>query len=168
MARRVRAPSIRLTLQRFSPSAAPKRHGWRPDYRAAWQAHAARWVVLVEATEADVAEALRDDPAVLGYCGARVRRAALTLQKTAQRRRRRGANRADLQRAEASLELQNDAGRLAIDCARKAGPLIPELFPAGKPKKTLHRVTLRDVGFSRVESHRWQRLGAIPDEAVHL
>ena len=94
------------------------------------------------------------------------------MQKTAQRRRRRGANRAYLQRAGASLELQNDGGRLAIDCARKAVPLIPELFPRGGDKQKrgvaprLHHVTLVDVGLSRVESHRWQRLGAIPDEVV--
>jgi len=96
-------------------------HGCRPDYRAAGQAHADRWAVLVEATEADVAEAVRGDPAVLGYCGAWVRQAALTLQKTAQRRRRRDAIRAYLQRAGASLDLQTDGGELKLHAERKDG-----------------------------------------------
>jgi len=68
--RRVRTPEICAMPELFSPSAALNRHGCRPDYRAAWGAHADRWAVLVEATVTDVAEAVRDDPAVLGYCGA--------------------------------------------------------------------------------------------------
>ena len=68
--RRVSTPSICPALEHFSPSAAPNPQQVPPAYRAAWGAHADRWVVLVEATEAPAAEAVRDDPAVLGYCGA--------------------------------------------------------------------------------------------------
>jgi len=60
--RRVRTPEICPTSEHLSPSAVPKRHGWRPDYRAAWEAHADRWVVLAEA---DVTAAVRGDAAVL-------------------------------------------------------------------------------------------------------
>jgi hypothetical protein len=70
MARRVSTPEIWPILEDFSPFGRPEPLQVPPPYRARWEAHADRWVVLVEATEAEVAEAVRDDPAVLGYCGA--------------------------------------------------------------------------------------------------
>jgi hypothetical protein len=66
----------------------------------------------------------RDTLAAAAGVSPRTAQAALTLQKTTQHRRRRGAIRAYLQRAGASFELQNDAAELKLHAERKAGGLL--------------------------------------------
>jgi len=63
------------------------------------------------------------------------------------------------------LEAQNDCAEIAIRAARAAGKIIPEMFPQGRPEKNIpHRNVLSDAGISPQQSHRWQKLAALPDE----
>jgi hypothetical protein len=35
---------------------------------------------------------------------------------------------------------------------------------AGHPQKALHEVTLSDLGITRLQSHRWQKLADVPKD----
>ena len=67
----------------------------------------------------------------------------------------------------AGLDLQNAGAELKLRAERKAGLMIPKVFPHGVKKefKTLdNQTSLKDVGISRFQSHQWQKEASIPKE----
>lgn len=66
-----------------------------------------------------------------------------------------------------SLEMQNWCAEIKIRAERRAGELLKELPKqhGGRPPDTgLQSVTpsLKDLGIEKIQSHRWQKLAAIP------
>jgi len=117
----------------------------------------------------------REALAAAAGVGTTIAQAALTLQKTTQHRRRRGAIRAYLQRAGASLELQKAAAELKLHAERKAGGLLammekqrPGEYRKASRDAIVFAPTLADLGLNRSQSqrlaaygkHRRQRAGA--------
>lgn len=70
----------------------------------------------------------------------------------------------------ASVDIQNDAAREALNAERRMGELLAgsEMHPGGRPPKTGNPKVpvskLRDLGLSKKESARAQALAAIPPE----
>ena len=68
----------------------------------------------------------------------------------------------------AGLDIQNAGAELKLRAERKAGFLIPEQFPEGRPKKLSHDATvmptLEDVGITRDQSSRWQQAAKVPEK----
>jgi hypothetical protein len=68
----------------------------------------------------------------------------------------------------AMIEMATD---IRLRAERKAGQLLAEMADKGEraargaPDPTSHEVTLTDLGVSRTQSHRWQKLGALDDGA---
>jgi hypothetical protein len=66
----------------------------------------------------------------------------------------------------AMIEMATD---IRLRAERKAGQLLAEMADKGEraargaPDPTSHEVTLTDLGVSRTQSHRWQKLGALDD-----
>lgn len=68
------------------------------------------------------------------------------------------------------LEMQNMAAEIKLRAERKAGEMLAamEKRKGGTPKKLVsHDETpaLDDIGVSRTQSHRWQRIADVPEEA---
>lgn len=70
----------------------------------------------------------------------------------------------------ACLEVQNQAAELKLRAERKLGTMLKETGRnQGRPEKTLHderfsQPTLADQGITEIQSHRWQKVAAVPDE----
>ena len=64
-----------------------------------------------------------------------------------------------------SLEVQNNAAEFTIMAEWELGKIIPEKFPKGKPKRS-HHVTLKDVGISKMQSHRYKQISTIPKKEI--
>ena len=70
------------------------------------------------------------------------------------------------------LEMQNNAAEIKLRAERRAGEMLAhtEKHPAGRPKKNrLHRETnlpaiLKEIGVTKVQSHRWQSIAALPEK----
>jgi hypothetical protein len=70
-----------------------------------------------------------------------------------------------------SLEAQNAAAEIKIRAERRAGELLNEMgLRRGNPQlsndSTIGRPTLEEMGFSRDESSRWQRIAEIDEEVL--
>ena len=68
-----------------------------------------------------------------------------------------------------SLEMQNQCAEIKLRAERRAGELLAEATRRGgdrKAKSNLHDVSLKDVGISHIQSHRWQAVAgeSRPDE----
>ena len=73
---------------------------------------------------------------------------------------------------EQQFDLRQEAAEVHLRTQRRAGELIGEILkhPGGRPAKTRtsvrmvsrSRPTLRNLGIERNESHRWQRIAAVP------
>lgn len=64
-----------------------------------------------------------------------------------------------------NVEAERQACEIRLRAERKAGQLLGSMDRAkGRPEKVSRRTTLSDVGISRDQSSRWQKLGAVPDE----
>jgi hypothetical protein len=73
------------------------------------------------------------------------------------------------------LEIENDAAEIRLIAERRLGDMLKEIAKdhGGRPKKNqLHNVTsfsetttLDDLGISKIQSHRWQREAALPEDA---
>lgn len=65
-------------------------------------------------------------------------------------------------------ELANDAAEMKLRAERKAGDMLAEM---DKPKNqhdagcSVQPATLSELGIEKTQSHRWQRIAAVPDEA---
>src|SRR5262249_35098890 len=55
-------------------------------------------------------------------------------------------------------------GAIKLDLERKLGEMIPKEFPNHRPEKASRRVTLKDAGISRMQSHRFQQVAKISRE----
>ena len=66
----------------------------------------------------------------------------------------------------ASLEAQNDAAEIAIRAERRLGEMCSTVAKRGQPKKEemSTRTTLSDLGISRDQSSRWQKLATAPQD----
>ncbi len=68
----------------------------------------------------------------------------------------------------ASLSAQQDAAEIALRAERRLGELCAKVTPksrGGRPKKTgssVLPVSLADLGVSKIQSSRWQKVNAIP------
>ena len=74
--------------------------------------------------------------------------------------------------ARLGLELQNRAAEAKLRAERKAGEMLSTMEKArgGRPTNRLQPATgfvaepsLRELGIEKTQSHRWQRLAAVPD-----
>lgn len=77
--------------------------------------------------------------------------------------------------AQMGLEAQNHAAEIKLRAERRAGELLGEMDrqPRGRPEKTspdvtftvepIARPTLTDIGVTRMQSHRWQAVAAVPE-----
>ena len=66
-----------------------------------------------------------------------------------------------------SQEAQNHAAKIAIECQRRAGELLRQVAakPGNQPKgNTL--LPLTELGVSKMQSSRWQKASAVPDDVV--
>lgn len=70
--------------------------------------------------------------------------------------------------AELGLEAQNFAALLKIEAERKAGELLLSSVPHKGGRKRSHDVTvsLDDLGISKMQSHRWQRMSSVPEDQL--
>ena len=70
----------------------------------------------------------------------------------------------------ASLEMQNQCAEIKIRAERRAGEILAERepHPPGPQPVTLHHVryppSLKDLGISEIQSHRWQLEASVPEE----
>lgn len=68
--------------------------------------------------------------------------------------------------ARLGLELQNRAAELKLRAERKAGKQLTALHLRGGDRRSNHQrpiLTLKEIGISRDQSQRWQRLAAVPN-----
>jgi DNA methylase len=74
-------------------------------------------------------------------------------------------------KAKLSLDAQNDWAEFKLDAERKAGDSLRQMEKQkpGQYQRS-HDVTvapkLSDIGVTKMQAHRWQRLATLPDEAV--
>ena len=64
-----------------------------------------------------------------------------------------------------ALGAQNYCAEIKLRAERKAGDMLAEnvKHTGGRPKQRSRDVTvLRNVGVSKMESHRWQRIASVP------
>ena len=92
--------------------------------------------------------------------------AAVSVDEVKEIRDKAEALRAYAKQAGESFEMQNRCAEIKVRAERKAGELLREHGKGvhGGDRKSSFIVSLDDLGVSRNESHRWQRLAAIPDE----
>lgn len=72
-------------------------------------------------------------------------------------------------KAKLGTKATNRAAEVKVRAERKAGELLAgmELSKGGRPPKTCNtmlQVSLDDLGIERIQSCRWQRLAAVPDD----
>jgi len=78
------------------------------------------------------------------------------------------ALRAYAKQAGESLEMQNQCAEIKIRAERRAGEIIPEKIEHGGDRRSesrLHDETLKDLDITRTQSHRWQAIASVPEEA---
>lgn len=79
------------------------------------------------------------------------------------------AVRAYLKQQGAALEMQNQCAEIKLRAERRLGELLaalPKLHGARPADAGSHDVTpLADLGIGKMQSHRWQAVAAVPDEA---
>jgi 16S rRNA G966 N2-methylase RsmD len=80
-----------------------------------------------------------------------------------------------MKQAGESLQMQNDVAEIKLRAERRAGELLQDMERA-KPQDTLARgntvlpreerpPTLADLGLSKMQSHRWQTIASMPEDA---
>jgi len=66
------------------------------------------------------------------------------------------------------LELQNSAAEIKILAERKAGEMLAAMEKAKPPGKKIGNTmlpnSLADLGITKMQSHRWQKIALIPEE----
>jgi 16S rRNA G966 N2-methylase RsmD len=66
-----------------------------------------------------------------------------------------------------SKDAQNHAAKIAIECQRRAGELIKQIAaPAHRPNNGSTLLPLRELGVSKIQSSRWQKAAAVPEDLV--
>ena len=66
-----------------------------------------------------------------------------------------------------SREAQNHAAHVALMCQRKAGELLSAATIQGRPKKGNTSLPfLSELGVSKMQSSRWQKVAKVPDEVL--
>lgn len=68
------------------------------------------------------------------------------------------------EKADASLELQNQAAEVAIRAKRRAGEILTQLIPHQGGRPTENSVTLTELGIGENDSRRWQAIASVPEE----
>jgi N6-adenosine-specific RNA methylase IME4 len=61
------------------------------------------------------------------------------------------------------LDMQNQAAEVKLRAERRAGELLDPKM--GRPEKVSHDATLSELGISRSQSSRWQRIASLPEAA---
>ena len=96
--------------------------------------------------------------------------AASTLDDVKDIRDRAEAMRAYAKQAQYSLEIQNRCAELKLRAERKAGILLSESTVKGGERHKSHdgtyerRSVLEDLGISKMQSSRWQKVATLPDD----
>lgn len=67
--------------------------------------------------------------------------------------------------AKDSLEIQNACAEIKLRAERRAGEMLAETITLGRPEKGNTVLPLSEVGISKIESSRWQRIALIPETA---
>jgi hypothetical protein len=70
-----------------------------------------------------------------------------------------------------NTEAEWQAAKIRLRAEKKTGRLLKEMKPTGerasgkgRPKLVSQAVTLKDLGISRAQASRWQKLDDIPDD----
>src|SRR4051812_12210573 len=99
--------------------------------------------------------------------GARLLEEAKSLKDIKSLRDKAEAARTFLKAARLGLQKQNYAAELKVRAERKAGILLTSLQLRGGNRRAARRqvaLTLQELGISRDQSSRWQRLASVPDD----